>query len=222
MRTSLPHCVAIMWLSFAWGAVAQAQTLSIRGFADTGVTMFTASRSFDAVLGSRTGPVFGGGVEVVLPSRIFVNVRASRFRKEGERVFVFEGETFPLGIPAVVTITPAELTGGYLFRRLRRNVRGVTTPSRLTPFVGGGIGWHRYAEESEGAAAGENVDTVHRGYHVLGGAEFRMTRWLGVAAEAQWTTVPDALGTDPNSVSAAFDETDLGGATVRVRLIIGR
>ncbi len=48
------------------------------------------------------------------------------------------------------------------------------------------------------------------------------SRDVGAAVEAQWATVPDALGQDPNAVSQAFDETNLGGVTYRVKLVIGR
>jgi hypothetical protein len=34
--------------------------------------------------------------------------------------------------------------------------------------------------------------------------------------------VPDAIGQTAHSVSAAFDETDLGGMAVRVRFVVGR
>jgi len=34
--------------------------------------------------------------------------------------------------------------------------------------------------------------------------------------------VPDALGQHPSSAAAAFDETDLGGFTVRIKLVVGR
>ena len=191
---------------------AQTSGVSLRGFADVGSTTFTAKESFTAVLGSERGVVFGGGVEAVLPQRVFVALRASRFREQGERVFLFDGESFDLGIPTTVTVTPVELSGGYRF--------GVG--ARLVPYAGGGIGWHRYQETSEFAEASENVEETFRGYHVFGGAEVRLARWMGVGAEAQWATVPDALGQDPNGVSAAFDESDLGGVTLRVKLVIGR
>ena len=189
---------------------AQAQ---IRGFADVGSTTFTASDSFETILGSATGVVFGGGVEGVLPKNIFVNVRASRFRKTGERVFVTEGgERFGLGIPTTITVTPVEFTGGF------RVDRGW----RVVPYGGGGFGRHRYEESSDFAAADENVKESFTGYHVLGGAEFRISQWIGAAGELQWATVPDALGEDPNGVSNHFEETDLGGVTVRVKIVIGR
>lgn len=184
----------------------------VRGFADVGSTTFAATESFETILGTASGVTFGGGVEAVLPFNVFVNVRASRFRKTGERVFVFEGERFGLGVPATITITPLLFTGGYRFDR----------GWRVIPYGGGGIGRHAYEETSEFADGNENVKESFTGYHLLGGAEFRIHRWIGAAAEAQWATVPDALGTDPNGVSSQFDETDLGGVTFRVKVVVGR
>lgn len=183
----------------------------LRGFGDVGGTSFAAAQSFEAVLGSRKGLVFGGGVEAVLPQRIFINVRASRFRQTGERVFLFKGEQFNLGIPATVTIAPVELTGGYRF----------DFGSRIIPYAGGGLGWHQYSETSQFAEADENVDERFGGYHLLGGAEVRLARWIGAAGEVQWATVPDALGHDPNGVARQFEESNLGGVTVRLKLVLG-
>lgn len=187
-------------------------SLSVRGFADAGIFNFAAQQSFETVLGSRSGPLFGGGGELVLAQGLFAGVRISRFQKDGERVFVFDDETFGLGIDTTVRITPIEVTGGYRFSLGRR----------VHPYVGGGIGWHRYEETSDFAEDDENVDETHRGYHLLGGAELRLARWFGVGGEVQLTTVPDALGQDPNGVSAAFDETDLGGLAFRVKFVVGR
>jgi opacity protein-like surface antigen len=183
----------------------------LRGFGDVGSTSFAAAQSFEAVLGSRKGMVFGGGVEAVLAQRIFVNVRASRFRQTGQRVFLFNGEQFNLGIPATVTVTPVELTGGYRF----------DFGNRVVPYAGGGLGWHRYSETSDFAEDDENVDERFSGYHLLGGVEVRVARWMGAAGELQWATVPDALGQDPNGVAQAFDESDLGGITMRFKLVLG-
>lgn len=192
---------------------AEAQTeFMLRGFGDVGSTTFASKKSFEAVLGSERGLVFGGGVEAVLPQRVFVNVRASRFREAGQRVFLFNGEQFGLGIPATITVTPVELTGGYRFDVGRR----------VVPYGGAGVGWYRYEETSQFAEADENLDQRVTGYHVVGGAEFRLARWIGAAAEAQWATVPGALGDDPNSVSHEFDESDLGGVTFRLKVVIGR
>ena len=193
-------------------AAPQEAAAQFRGFADVGSRTFTAAESFETILGSATGVVFGGGIEEVLPNGIFANVRASRFRKTGERVFLFEGERFPLGIPATVTVTPVEITAGYRFAR----------GQRVVPYAGGGVGWHRYEEGSDFADEDENVDEWFTGYHVLGGAEVRLLRWLGAAGELQWATVPDALGKEATGVASQFDETDLGGVTFRLKVVIGR
>ena len=98
-----------------------------------------------------------------------------------------DGEVFPLGIDMKVGITPIEFSAGYRFQP-----RGRTR--NMTPYVGGGIGWHRYSETSDFADSGEDVSETFTGYHALGGVEFRMSRSFALAGEAQWTTVPDAFG----------------------------
>ncbi len=116
--------------------------------------MFTAKESFKAVLGSSTGIVFGGGGGVVLPQKIFVDVRASRFKKDGTRVVVADGQIFDLGIANTITITPVEVTGGYRFGRPRDSLR---------PYAGGGISWYRYAESDAFATAdGGGQRDIHR------------------------------------------------------------
>jgi opacity protein-like surface antigen len=194
-------------------APARAQSdITVRGFADVGSTSFSAERSFDAVLGSAAGPVFGGGVEAVLPWHVFVNLRASRFRRTGQRVFTFDNQQFGLGIPVTVRVVPIELTGGYRF----------DYGARLVPYAGAGLGWHHYRERSEFADSGENVSDVFTGFHVLGGTELRLGQWVGAAFEAEWATVPDALGSNPNSVAREFQESNLGGVTFRGKIIVGR
>jgi opacity protein-like surface antigen len=206
--------VCVVAICLACSAVADAQTraFSVRGFADAGSTMFSSGKSFTAVFGHNRGAVFGGGGEGVLRRRVFVSLRASRFRRTGERVFLHGGERFGLGIPTTVTITPLELTGGYRFDH----------GWRVVPYAGGGIGSHRYTEASPFGGGGEDVKEDFLGYHLVGGAEIRVTRWIGTAAEVQWGTVPDALGADANSAAREFGESNLGGTTVRVKLIIGR
>ena len=198
-------------LAILIAAPARAQDFGIRGFADFGSRSFTATESFTAILGKDRGAVFGGGVEALLPWHLFANVRASRFRATGERVFIFNGEQFDLGIPTTITVTPIELTGGYRFAFW----------PRFVPYAGLGVGWHKYTETSEFATDSENVDMRHTGFQLLGGAEFGLARWLAAAGELQWATVPDALGDDPNGVASEFDEDDLGGITFRVKIVVG-
>ena len=205
--------IASLTLIAVCAGEAQAQDFGFRGFADVGGTRFTAGQSFDAVLGTHTGVVFGGGVEVLVARDFFVSVRASRFQKDGTRVFVLGDEVFDLGIPTTVHLTPVLVSGGYRFKVGRR---------QFVPYVGGGIGWYRYSETSDFAASGEDVSETFTGYHLMGGAEVRLSKLFGVSGEVEWSGVPDALGQNPNSVSAAFDETDLGGLTFRVKIVVGR
>ena len=192
---------------------AEAQTgFTLRGFADVGSSSFAAERSFSAVLGSNRGLVFGGGVEALVARRIFVSLRASRLRRTGERVFVFNDRQFNLGIPVTVTIAPLEITGGYRF----------APRARLVPYAGAGIGWHRYEESSAFADPGENIEDRFTGFHLAGGAELRLTRWVGAAFDAEWSTVPNALGEGPNSVSREFQESNLGGVTYRIKIVVGQ
>ena len=59
-------------------AARPAEPIRIRAFGTLGQVTFQAQESFDAILGSHTGVVFGGGAQVVLPSGFYLEVSASR------------------------------------------------------------------------------------------------------------------------------------------------
>jgi opacity protein-like surface antigen len=199
-------------LVFTSAAGAAAQEVDIKGYGMIGAMNFSASESFDAVFGSSSGTIFGGGAEVGLPwGGLYVGFGASRFSKDGERVFVSGSEVFPLGIPLTVKITPIEITGGWRFKNLG---------PRFVPYAGGGWSSFAYEETSEFANADENVDERFNGWHVLGGAEFKVTPWLGVGGEIVFSSIPDALGA--GGVSEAFDESNLGGTSYRLKISVGR
>jgi opacity protein-like surface antigen len=185
---------------------------TIRGFGDAGVTTFTAAQSFKAILGKPSGPVFGGGVEIGLPKHMFVSVAASRFRRTGHRVFVFEGEVFNLDEPATITMTPFEVNLGYRYTRL----------VHIVPYGGAGASWHKYEETSGHSTDADDVHATFKGFQVLGGVEIPLKGWIALAAEAQWASVPKALGNDSTSVSTVYNEHNLGGSTFRVKIVVGR
>jgi opacity protein-like surface antigen len=185
----------------------------VQGFAMTGLTWFTATETFDAVLDTTTGVMFGGGLRVTIPGGPYLEVGAWRFRQDGERVFVAAGgEVFRLGIPATVTMTPLEVTAGWRFRGLLGR--------RVTPYLGAGYTSMRYEETSAFADSGENVSDRFSGYHVTGGAEVHLHRWVALSGDIMWTAVPDAIG--GGGASQVFEEDDLGGTSLRLRLVIGR
>lgn len=181
-----------------------------RGYVEAGYETFLARDTFDAIFGRSDGAHFGGGVDVKVRYGLFVRLGASRFEANGERVLRLNNRVYKLGIPLKVTMTPVELTGGYRFLRLRR----------FTAYGGAGIGSYRYKETSEFAAPEENVDTSFTSHHALVGGEVRVWRWISAGAEVQVTRVPDAIGQD--GISKEFGETDLGGTTARLRIVIGR
>ena len=88
------------------------------------------------------------------------------------------------------------------------------------PYVAGGLTSMRYREESDFSTSFENDDRTVNGPLVVGGAEYKILKWLGVAGEAAWSSLPDALG--DGGVSKVFNETDLGGTSYRFKITIGR
>ena len=191
---------------------AASHAQAIRGFGDAGITVFSATKSFTAILGHPSGPSFGGGVELGLRKHLFISVSASRFHRTGHRVFVFENEVFTLNDPATITITPLELNAGYRSTHL----------AWFHPYFGGGVSWHKYEETSAHSTAEDEVQATFRGYQALGGAEIPFAKWLATAAEAQFASVPNALGNDSAGVSSVYNEHNLGGFTFRVKVIVGR
>jgi len=221
VRIAVLACGTLAMLPSAAAAQARAPvrrpapepTVRVRAFGEVGARTFTASKSFEAVLGTRSGVLFGGGAEVLVGHNLFVSVGVSRFQKDGERVAVANGQAFPIGIDTTISIVPIEVSAGWRFANPRRTV---------IPYLGGGIGWHRYKETSEFATTDEDAQFTKTGFQLLGGAEWRASRWLGVAGEAAWMSVPNAFGGGTTSAAAAFGEDDLGGAVFRVKVVIGR
>lgn len=192
---------------------APSRSVQIGGYAMFGRINFTAVESFDAIVGSPSGPIVGGGARVGLPiGGLFVDVGAWRYRAEGERVFVANNDIFELGIPVAITVTPIEISAGWRF--------GFRSAPKLTPYVAGGVTILKYRETADFSTESEDAAESFNGYHLNGGVEYKITRWLGIAGEAAWSTVPDAIG--EAGVSAAFNETDLGGTTLRVKITVGR
>ena len=75
-----------------------------------GVQTFSAAESFDAILGTSSGIVYGGSAGVLIGRHVFVDVQVSRFRADGSRVFISEqGERFDLGfwqVPPGIDVAP--------------------------------------------------------------------------------------------------------------------
>ncbi|MBK5298635.1 MAG: porin family protein [Vicinamibacteria bacterium] len=186
-----------------------APRFGIRGYGEGAYQWFTAADSFKAILDTSGGLFYGGGAQVHF-GPIYVDVGVSRFEKTGERAFVFEGDVFRLGIPDRITMTPVVVTAGYRF----------PIRDRIVPYVGGGVGSLKFEERSDFADPGENVSERFTSYHAVAGVEYAATRWLFVAGEVRYAAVPDALGAP--GIAADFDESNLGGVSVAVKVLVGR
>jgi opacity protein-like surface antigen len=186
-----------------------APRFGIRGYGEGAYQWFTANDSFKAILDTSGGFFYGGGAQVYF-GPIYVDVGVSRFEKTGERAFVFEGDVFQVGIPDRITMTPVVVTAGYRFPMKERTV----------PYLGGGVGSLKFEETSDLANPDENVSETFTSYHGVAGVEYTATRWLFVAGEVRYAAVPDAIGAP--GIAGEFDESDLGGFSVAVKVLIGR
>ena len=198
---------------------AFAQRLELRPFGLFSVERFTASTTFDATLDSSLQFLWGGGLQLAMRRNIFVDIAVSRMSRSGQRAFVDDrGETFRLGIPLHASLTPIEFTVGRRFPPRRSPAR--RRRIRVVPYVGVGFGMYRYEETSDFSTGTEDVDETHAGFLAVGGAEFRVSKWVGITADAQYTRVPGILG--QGGISQQLGERDLGGIAGRVRVILGR
>lgn len=184
--------------------------IGVRVFGGGAVTRMSASDSFEAVTGSDVVWSYGGGVQVTnLWRGLFIEAAIERSTVDGERVFAFADEVFPLGIPLKVTMMPIDTVLGWRVGH-----------DRLTSYVGGGLTIFRYEETSDFADPDENVDKQYLGFVVMGGVEVSVTRWLHVRADLRYRQVNDALGI--GGVSEHFDEDRLGGFGAGLHLVVGR
>ena len=183
--------------------------LQVFGFGQVGLQRWQAKDTFAAVLGSAQAPMFGAGGQVRVRGRVLVEGSFDYFKKDGERVFVSDGEVFKLGIRDTVRVVPVSMTVSYRERA-----------GRFAYYAGVGFGKYLYKEDSDFADPSENISERFTSYHVVGGVELVSLSVIKTAFEVQYTTVPDALGT--SGASQSFGENNLGGLQVRVKLLVGR
>lgn len=185
----------------------------LRAYFHVDFTTLAASRTFDAVIGKSQLSMQGGGGEALnLWKGLFARVAFSSARETGSRVIVIDDEVIPIGIPLTVELKPLEIGGGWRFRPM--------AGGRIVPYVGAGVLRVGYRERSDFAQSGDDTDATFNGSFVFGGVEASLFSWIIAGVEAQYRTVPDALG--GGGVSGAFGETDLGGTTLRVLIGIRR
>jgi hypothetical protein len=178
--------------------------IGVRAYFAGDINAMAAQNSFQAIVGSSTLMGLGGGVDVLRVWKdLFIRGAVTHTSKDGSRAFVFDGQAISLNIPMKVSMTPIETGGGWRF------------PSpRVTPYAGGAAIFAHYSETSTFAGSGDNVSETKVGYSGFGGVDFTLSKWVMAGVEAQYRSVPNAIGT--GGVSQDFGETNLGGFSVRV------
>jgi outer membrane protein W len=167
--------------------------------------MTNASRSAEALFGTRGGPLVGAALRLDLGENLFARLGVSLFRQTGERAFVDGDDVFPLGHPLEVRVASAYLDVAHRFFR----------DGSLRPYVGFGVGGMALQEESE--VAGETLSHERRkpSARVFVGATWGGGS-LQLGAELSYARTPDAIGI--GGVSEIYGENDLGGAAAVVTL----
>jgi hypothetical protein len=196
-------------------APQRAATIGVQGMALVGVNWPRATRSLEAT-GLDTKPVeIGGAVQVMNIWRdLFAQVSASRTKTTGERVFIDDaGTSFPLGIPLSVKATYVDISAGWKFAPADVDLQNVWT------YFGGGAGLVKYAETSPFAQPGDDLESSSASYHLRGGVEVRLLKWLSLSADMLYRWVPNVLG--EGGASAAFEEDDFGGFHAGIGLRVG-
>lgn len=212
MRTRVSIFAVLVWMSSVIPALAQTGApVGGRVFGWVEGQSMTANDTFDAIAGETTMFGVGGGVEVQrLWRHVFVRATASRLKLEGERVFIFDGTVFRLGIPLDVQLTPMELTAGWRFDREGR---------RVVPYLGAGTVFMNFREDSPGDTASESVRKQYTGSVAYVGVDVSVVRFMSVGAELGFRTVKV---TNPGGTLGALREDKLGGVSMRVMVSVGR
>lgn len=182
-------------------------TFRAYGVADTNI--LAASQSFDAVVGRSRLTAFGGGLELFREGTgVFYRGVATTMSAEGERVIAANDEVIPLGIALTVRMNVIEAGGGWRFSLGRAG--------RFVPYLGGALLGLEYIESSALDQAGDSSDRWFPGIVGFGGADVRIAGWWFAGGEAQFRSVPNAIG--EAGVSRVFNENDLGGFTLRATI----
>jgi opacity protein-like surface antigen len=200
-------------LSAAQKLPPAAHKIGVQGFGGAAIDWLSSSDSFQAA-GLDERPVeIGGGAQVTdIWRNLFAQVNAAWWSSTGERSFLdADGTRFGLGIPLDVSATFVDFSVGWKFYPTRN--------SHYWPYVGGGVGVVMYSEKSPFALPGDDVDVKKSSYHVFGGIEVPLAKWLGVAGEIRYRYTPKLLG--EGGVSSVLEEDTFGQVQIGGALRVG-
>jgi len=171
------------------------RAFELRGYVTAGSEKTESPETFDAILGSDSLLLVGGGGELLIKKRWILRAQISRFSDTGTRVFVDTDDTiFPLGIPLDIEVKVTEFSAGYrLYVKPRWGIYAVAGRSQYV-----------LTEESNN----ETARSRGNGWHVIGGVDVKPHKWVLLAGEVQWTRTRDIL---LGGAAEALGESELGG-----------
>ena len=172
-------------------------------------TAMHASQTYQALTGSSRFTGFGGEVDVLnLWRKMYVRAGFSSASRNGERAFLLLGEDpISTGVPITISTKLIEVSAG-----IRREFH---KHPKYEVYGGGGLLFTRYSEKNSFAEPADNVSEAFRGFVGHAGLEYSLTKnrkWVA-GFEGQFRSVANALG--KTGLSKSFNESNLGGVTVR-------
>jgi hypothetical protein len=184
----------------AWAQHARAAS---RVYVFDDATFMAASQTFKATVGQSRFSSLGGGADVGLTRHIFAHVTIESMSRNGSRAVIDNGKAFSLGIPLTVKLRPVDIGAGWQ----------LTPHGRLGSHVGGGVSLQKYDETASFAQPGDDVHMTNHGFFVFGGVDVTIAKWLVAGGDAEYRSIPNAIGT--GGISLAYGESNLGGGVVR-------
>lgn len=183
----------------------RAVPIGVRVFFALDSDTMTATKTFNAVLGSATLAAYGGGGELLnIWRRVFIRGALTFTSKDGTRVQSNGDDFVPINIPLTVTMRPFEAGGGWRFGKSERD--------RVIPYAGGGLLLMSLKQKSTvPTETTESTSDSFTGSFLFGGVDFSPAGIFSAGAEVQYRGVPNAIGDD----TTVSKERNLGGFTFR-------
>lgn len=153
--------------------------------------------SYEAVYDSG-GICFGVVGEIPLWNTFNFNFRASSFSKSGQRVYIDpSGNITKTGANEDLSIY--NFIGGVKWK--------YAISQTIDLYTGIDLGfWNLKTDSTQ-----KSYSKSGFGYLFLGGVKFLTTSTFSLFLEANYSSVPDMIGNEPNSTATYYNDTDIGG-----------
>lgn len=205
-------CIVVsLLLLTVQGVSAEPKTGSVRNnnfsfFVGGGYKNFlNAQNTFDTLYDSAGSVLFDAGMKLDLKGGFFVSAEAYLIMMSGERVWVSSDGTYvKTGITEDLNLIPISATLGYYLYK----------SDDLKVYLGAGAGFYLVQIDCEI----DDYDRNESGSGIFGvlGADYLLSDAIYIGLEAKYESVTGLIG--DSGVPAVFEEDDLGGIIVLIKL----